>query len=794
MARKESIFKVSIDDGNTVNDIKNIDKSMQNLNKTAKETKKTMADSSGTDKFEQDLKEIDALIDSGTLDMRQMTKVVQDYQTIAFRAGANSPVGAKAINKASELKDKINDLNQRVKQGASDYAKMDATIQGATGAMAGFTAFQGVTALMGNENEDLVRSIQKLQGAMAVLNSVQVIRNTLNKDSALVQQFQALQQRIATKQTYSQIVAQKISNGLFRDGSKLAKGFSKALVLTGIGALIAGLTLLVANWDKVKNAILGTSEAQKLNNEISHKAVEAIASELSASDKLAKVLKDETKSREDKVTAVKELQDKYPNLLANVDAEKTSIDDINKALELNVKLLRLKAQQEAINELRTEEFKNQTKALVDAQTDSNQTLLSWSTGLFNAETAEKVKNAQTIESISLSKERVDSLDEMDEALQKEMESLKELGAVDGEETKKSVSNSKSRASQRQKEIDEYNKILTEQFELSEQIRRMKLTANELEEIAISDKYDSLMEKAHGNAELEKQLIEQQTTELNALYQKRADEQSAIDDKQFQDKIKKEDAQFELMQSLTQSKEEKEIADIVAKYEKKFELAEGNIELEAMLQTDLNAKLKEVNDKYRQSEKDADKKLKQEKIANFQEYMSTVSDGLGAISSLNDLVADIQINRAEGDQRKQEKIAERAFNINKAMQLSIATVQGIQAVQNAYTTGLASPITAVNPAYPFIQAGIAGATSAINIGKIASSKYKSSSSPSAPSSSGGGASASSFSIGDNTSSTQTDLNPDGTIQSESSPIKVFVSETDISDVQNGITSIDVKSTF
>ena len=69
-----------------------------------------------------------------------------------------------------------------------------------------------------------------------------------------------------------------------------------------------------------------------------------------------------------------------------------------------------------------------------------------------------------------------------------------------------------------------------------------------------------------------------------------------------------------------------------------------------------------------------------------------------------------------------------------LQLSTAVVSGFQAVQNAYTTGLASPIMAVFPGYATLQAVIAGIASAANIAKIASSKF----SPSASGDMGGGA--------------------------------------------------------
>jgi len=58
-------------------------------------------------------------------------------------------------------------------------------------------------------------------------------------------------------------------------------------------------------------------------------------------------------------------------------------------------------------------------------------------------------------------------------------------------------------------------------------------------------------------------------------------------------------------------------------------------------------------------------------------------------------------------------------IGKAAAVTSATISGIEGVQNAYTTAQKSPITAVFPAYPLVQAGLAGAFSALQIKSILS---------------------------------------------------------------------------
>ena len=67
----------------------------------------------------------------------------------------------------------------------------------------------------------------------------------------------------------------------------------------------------------------------------------------------------------------------------------------------------------------------------------------------------------------------------------------------------------------------------------------------------------------------------------------------------------------------------------------------------------------------------------------------------------------------------EEVAGKGTGIAKAAAIAQATISGVQGVQNAFTTASNSPITTAFPAYPFIQAGLAGAFSAIQLQKILS---------------------------------------------------------------------------
>ena len=83
------------------------------------------------------------------------------------------------------------------------------------------------------------------------------------------------------------------------------------------------------------------------------------------------------------------------------------------------------------------------------------------------------------------------------------------------------------------------------------------------------------------------------------------------------------------------------------------------------------------------------------------------------------VKDAKVGFAQDGLALVSQIAGEGTAIAKGAAVASATISGIEGVQNAFTTASKSPITTVMPAYPFIQAGLAGAFSAIQIQKILS---------------------------------------------------------------------------
>ena len=88
-------------------------------------------------------------------------------------------------------------------------------------------------------------------------------------------------------------------------------------------------------------------------------------------------------------------------------------------------------------------------------------------------------------------------------------------------------------------------------------------------------------------------------------------------------------------------------------------------------------------------------------------------------AIDKAVRDAKVGMAQSGLKLISAIAGEGTVLAKTAAVAQATISGVQGVQNAFTTAQKSPYTLINPAYPFIQAGLAGAFSAVQIQKILS---------------------------------------------------------------------------
>jgi hypothetical protein len=171
----------------------------------------------------------------------QLRNAVKELQGARQKYGEFSEEAVNAANKVATIKDEIEDANEQA-QLFDPGKRFQALTTAATTAAAGVTAVQGAMALFGDESEDVAKTLAKVQGALALSQGLSQLKD-IGK------------------------VGQQLK-GTFAGLTAGANGFKKALISTGIGALVVAVGLLVAYWEDIKGLVNGVSgEQQKLNEE-----------------------------------------------------------------------------------------------------------------------------------------------------------------------------------------------------------------------------------------------------------------------------------------------------------------------------------------------------------------------------------------------------------------------------------------------------------------------------------------------------------------------------------------------
>jgi membrane protein involved in colicin uptake len=150
----------------------------------------------------------------------------------------------EAAARAGQLRDAIGDVNARVNVLASDTQALDAAMSLGSGVAGAFSVATGTMAMFGDESEEVQQAILKVQSSLAILNGVQAVANTLNKDSALMIQLQTRGLTLLTG-------AQKAYSLVVGTSTGALKAFRIALISTGIGAIVVAVGLLIANFEKI---------------------------------------------------------------------------------------------------------------------------------------------------------------------------------------------------------------------------------------------------------------------------------------------------------------------------------------------------------------------------------------------------------------------------------------------------------------------------------------------------------------------------------------------------------------
>lgn len=239
------IVKLSGQD-NLTETINNVKKSLTDVGKetthldTIREKFNKIQNSSAP--LKRQLRDLKALMSQMNIDGLSHTEV---FEEMAMYAG--------------EVKDAMADANDAISRFADDNFKLAAMSEGfglITGAVSTAT---GVLGMFGVENEKVEQTMLKVQSAIAMVNGVQAIATSLNKDSVIMHRIKQIKLAATTAMTQSNTVAtvantaangantvSTVANTAATKAWNVAKAVSKALLGDWTGLVLIGATALTA--------------------------------------------------------------------------------------------------------------------------------------------------------------------------------------------------------------------------------------------------------------------------------------------------------------------------------------------------------------------------------------------------------------------------------------------------------------------------------------------------------------------------------------------------------------------
>ena len=778
MAEKSVVFSLKVNTGNSVNDIQAMDAAVNELNQDLKATQATASDNTGIDNFDQKLQELNARVEAGGLTMRELTKTMKEYQTLALQAGDKSPVGQQAIRNAADLKDQIGDLKAQTTALSSDFVGLDTTLQGIETGAAAFQGIQSAAALAGVENEKLAETMVKLQAVQGLVNSVSIISNNLNKESIL-----GLQLRNGLEKAKAFILTGSIgaTAGLATAEGGLTvatntatfatKAFRAALIATGIGAIIVLIGTLIANFDTVTRVVIKLSGYVLKAYDYFDKLGTGVKVLIGIFFPFIGVV----------YAAIKALE--YFNV---VDTKQER--DASARHQANMKRIDKELEKREKQKKQREENFNKEQSALDREIKLLESLGKNTDALV-------IKKIQG--SIAFQKEQLKELE-----LNRRILEATNISGINDQliaQTKTAINDTKEAILDGQNSIEVIkNKSITKQQEdqkkgHDKEKELVIMSREELDKIYT----DFLENEKKKKIDFDKWSAEQQQAAFDAEEKAFLDEMQRLDN---EDKLKLE--LLDNYNSIVLSKEEQQIADVNSERDKQaselvLALSRNLITEEEyanaliLLNQQTEDKITGIKKKTAEEQTKIDKTKTDAILKNIDEVIKIArafQETMGALNGLLNANDQERIKKLEGNETAQNEIRKKAFNREKALKISEVIISTASAISKSVA---ASPTTFGLPFSAF-----SAITGAAQIAAISKTKFDSGGTPPTappPGDTSLGATASSFTA--NTNTQQTDLNNQNVTGTNlQNMTKVAVLEYDITNVQNKVAVQEVKSSF
>ena len=252
----------------------------------AKKKLSTLAD--GSPEFKKLSKEIDAStvalksfttssenLNTEIRKTKQALVEIEDAMNEVAKSGGKNTDSYRSLQESYRITEKevksLTDRQKALNASLSDTKGLDTAIRGIGLIANSYQLAQGALALLGGENKKFEQTLLKINAVMAVTQSLQHIQNELTRQDSVLK---ALASRATAAYTF-------VTNG----ATAALVAFRAVMVTLGIGAFVAAIGYLVANWDRLKVSIFGVVKTIEDFNKEKEKSIALSKKELEALDK-----------------------------------------------------------------------------------------------------------------------------------------------------------------------------------------------------------------------------------------------------------------------------------------------------------------------------------------------------------------------------------------------------------------------------------------------------------------------------------------------------------------------------
>ena len=714
-----------------------------------------------------------------------VSKTQVEAERLAQQFGINDPRTKEAIRLAGRYKGELEQLDFAIDAAKGGSDQLFRASQGIVG---GFEAAAGAISIFGSESEELEKIMLKVQGAMVLsmglkdLNEfLPAIRNIAAEITGpLIRAFYKFgfvaRTIIASTGIGLLIAATSTLIEYWDDLVRLFNKGNKEFKLTSdiIENISNEVAPLIDNTKKLTKAVQDNTKSEnerrmkldELNKVYKQYGIRQVndindTAKLNANkERLIKILIAEAKVR----AAEGKITEETKNFLdETLELQEKDIELKEKVTEANRKLIKNSTE---YNKALKEEEKRTGYTPLFRQDDFTRVQKNYQVALNASEKANKSydENQKAIErvneeyekSIAPIKNFIEEQNNIKESLQDvnpELETYNEgLTKTIDELLRKQQELAKQRELIDKDEFDKRRILIERQFQQNVEGFKQENQAYQ-DAVAIRDAElqkinDEEIKKKSEQRKAEKEKIKQRNQEI-------INEEEKLQDLLLSIEIEK-------LKALGQSYDA-DLLLIEDRYAKEIAAAEGNKAKILLIEKRKQIELNQLRDKYedittqniqsvfenRQTQDDARKAVELRREEIFQQKLA---DSYSAINNMASAAQQFVTNSSEqldqdfqnrierlkdlgyteeqiADMRDKELIkiderAKKAFELEKALRYTQTILSTIEGVQNAFTTANKSPITAIFPAYPYVQAGAAAAFGVAQLQQIKQSQYQS----------------------------------------------------------------------